>query len=279
LSKYDIDAAYLNAEIKEELYMKAPEGYSSYNNTFWKLNKDIYGLKQAGRAWNEKLNNVLLGINFNRLTSEPCIYIRKNSYNEIICIIAVYVDDILLIGKENEVLQVKEQIKTNFSIKDIGELDFIIGIKFEKCNNGYIMHQLGYINELLKKFKLEKCKPIKNLMPIESHELKAIKFDETLYRSAIGNLLYLAICTRPDILFSVNRAAIKNKNPTLEDWINVEKSLKYLKGTKNYGIKISGESNLMAYADADYGGDTITRKSTSGFLIMLGNSPSSWVNI
>jgi len=54
-------------------------------------------------------------------------------------------------------------------------------------------------------------------MPIESHELKAIKFDETLYRSAIGNLLYLAICTRPDILFSVNRAARKNKNPTLED--------------------------------------------------------------
>ena len=137
--------------------MKAPEGYSSYNITFWKLNKAIYGLKQAGRAWNEKLNNVLLGINFNRLTTEPWIYIRKNSYNEITCIIAIYVDDILLIGKENEVLQVKEQIKTNFCIKDIGELDFIIGIKFEKCNNDYVMHQLGYINELLKKFKLEKC--------------------------------------------------------------------------------------------------------------------------
>ena len=102
-------------------------------------------------------------------------------------------------------------------------------------------------------------------MPIESHELKAIKFDETLYRSAIGNLLYLAICTRPDILFSVNRAARKNKNPTLEDWMNVEKILKYLKGTKNYEIKISGESNLMAYADAYYGGDTITRKSTIRF--------------
>ena len=94
--------------------MKAPKGYSSYNNTFWKLNKAIYGLKKVGRAWNEKLNNVLLGINFNPLTSELCIYIRKNSYNKITCIIAVYIDDILLIGKENEVLKVKEQIKTNF---------------------------------------------------------------------------------------------------------------------------------------------------------------------
>ena len=58
--------------------------------------------------------------------------------------------------------------------------------------------------------------------------------------------------------------------------MNMEKILKYLKGTKNYGIKISGESNLKAYADADYGGDTIARKSISGFLIMLGNSPTSW---
>jgi hypothetical protein len=79
------------------------------------------------------------------------------------------------------------------------------------------MHQLGYINGLLKTFKLEKCKSTKTLKPIENHELKTKKFDETFYRSAIGNPLYLAICTRLDILFSVNRAARKNKNPTLED--------------------------------------------------------------
>ena len=73
-------------------------------------------------------------------------------------------------------LKLKELIKTNFSIKDIGELDIIIRIKFEKYNNGYLMHQIGYINELLKKFKLEKCKPSKNLKPNENHEFKAIKF-------------------------------------------------------------------------------------------------------
>jgi len=72
------------------------------------------------------------------------------------------------------------------------------------------MQQLGYTNELLKKFKLEKFKRTKNLKQIENHDLKAIKFDETLHRSAIGNLLYLAICTRPDILFSISRAARKN---------------------------------------------------------------------
>ncbi|KAG4097377.1 hypothetical protein H8356DRAFT_1353926 [Neocallimastix lanati (nom. inval.)] len=140
----------------QELYMKAPNG-----------------LKQAGRARNEKLNNVLL-VNLIHTYTLKRTAVEKMKYS---------------------------------NIKDIEELDFIIGIKFEKI----------YINELLKTFKLEKCKPTKNLKPIENHELKALKFDVILDREAIGNLLYLAICTRPDILISVNRAVRKNKNPTLED--------------------------------------------------------------
>jgi len=78
------------------------------------------------------------------------VYIKENKNKEIICILTVYVDDILIIGKKNEILDVKDQIKNIYKIKDIGEVDFVICIKFEKQKNGYILHQKGYIKELLK---------------------------------------------------------------------------------------------------------------------------------
>ena len=81
---------------------------------------------------------------------------------------------------------------------------------------------------MLNKYQLSKCTPVRNLKPVENKRLKNKKFNEKLYRSAIGNLLYLGVCTRPDIMFAVSRAARKNKNPTLEDWYNVKRIFKYL---------------------------------------------------
>ena len=272
----DVNAAYLNAELNEDIYIKAPKGHPMYNHGYLKLNKALYGLKQAGREWNETLNNTMVKMNFRRLTSEPCIYIKENNSKEIQCIIAVYVDDILLAGKEKEIIYVKEQIKEYFNIKDIGEVDFIIGIKFEKCGDGYIIHQKHYIKDLLIKFKLVNSPPTKNLKPIEDLALRKERCDETLYRSAIGNLIYLAICTRPDIIFAVSKAARRNKNPTLEDWANVQRIFKYLKYTINYGIKFTKDKHLRIFVDADYAGDIDSRKSTSGFLITIGGAPTSW---
>jgi len=218
IMQIDINAAYLNAKLTEDIYIKPPERYNNGSNQgYWKLKKALYGLKQAGRQWNDELNNSLLDMNFRRLVSEPCIYIKENEAKEIICIITVYVDDILIIGKDKDVLFVKDQIKEKYKIKDIGEVDFVIGIKFEKVSNGYILHQRGYLNELLKKCNLTRCNPTRNTKPVEDTNLRSKSYNETTYRSAIGNLLYLAVSTRPDIMFSVSRGARKNNNPTLED--------------------------------------------------------------
>jgi len=107
-------------------------------------------------------------MDFRRLNSEPCIYVKHNDKMEIVCILAVYVDDILISGKENEILSVKEQIKMIFNIKDMGEIDFVIGIKFEKYDSGYVMHQKQYIKDLLlNKFNLMNSLPVRNLKPTE----------------------------------------------------------------------------------------------------------------
>ena len=117
---------------------------------------------------------------------------------------------------------------------------------------------------------------IRTPKPVENMSLRKKTFDSTAYRSAFGNLLYLAICTRPDILLSVSRAAKRNDKPTYEDWENVIRILRYLKGTINYGIKITNNKKLNIYADSDFAGDTETRRSTTGFLFTIGNAPISW---
>ena len=86
----------------------------------------------------------------------------------------------------------------------------------------------------------------------------------------------MAICTRPDILFAVSKAARKAKEPTMEDWNNVMKILKYLKGTINFGLRFTRKKEIIAYVDADYAGDEETRRSTTGFIITMGGTPTSW---
>ena len=270
----DIKAAYLNAEVEEELYMETPEGFE--NPGFWKLNKAIYGLKQAGRMWNNKINETLLKLGFTRTKSEPCVYCKRDNKGNISCILAIYVDDIIISGKKNEINYVKSEIKNIFDLSDIGPVDFIIGIKFIKTKYGYIMHQLQYLNKILEKFKIEEYNQISSLTYIQDEELRKRSFDPKKYMQAVGSLLYLAMGTRPDILFATSKASRKNRNPTYEDWINVIKIFRYLKGTKYYGLSYTGNINLDVYVDADLGGDEETKRSTTGFIINMGKTPICW---
>ena len=100
--------------------MEPPKGHPDHNKYIWKLKKAIYGLKQSGMEWNNELNGYLLNIGFKRLTCEPCIYFTTDKHNKITCLIAVYVDDILLAGNKAKIDQIKNMIKNKFKIKEIG---------------------------------------------------------------------------------------------------------------------------------------------------------------
>jgi len=170
----------------------------------------------------------------------------------------------------------KDFNNTNNKMKDIGNVDYIIKIKFIKHKNGYFLHQHRYIDELLSKFNMKNCTPFRIMTPIENEDLRKVKVDETKYRSIIWNLLYLSICTRPDIIFSVSKAARRAKEPNMEDWNNLMRILRYLKGTKKFEINFKNNPNVKAYVDSDYGGDLETRRSTTGFLITFGGAPTNW---
>jgi len=273
----DIKAAYLNARLEEDIYMNIPEGMNQKG--YCKLNKVLYGLKQSDRMWNETLNKVLLKLNFKRFLIDPCVYIKKDENNNIKCLLAVYVDYIIVAGTSEEVnSKTKSLIKENFEATGVGEVDYIIGIKFVKYKDGYFIHQKKYLEDILKKFEINKYKPTSNMIPIENNILKSKKFNPTKYKQANGSLLYLAISTRPDILFSVGRASRKSKDPSYEDWYNVIKIFRYLKGKPDYGIKFKYNNKLefKVYVNADLGGDKDTRRSTTGFLMLINSAPTSW---
>jgi len=210
--------------------------------------------------------------------SEPCVYMKKNNQNKLTCILTVYVDDILLTGNEYEINNTKNLLKKHFNITDIGNVNTIIGIKFEKEKDGYLLQQKRYVENMLDKYDINKYKISSNMIPEKNEKLRKKKFNITRYQQAIGTLLYLALCTRPDIMFAVNKASRRSKDPTYEDWLNVIKIFRYLKGKPNYGLRYRKDAkmDLRAYVDSDFGGDEETRRSTTGYLILFDSTPTTW---
>ncbi len=130
--------------------MDPPEGINANSDDVWVLKKSLYGLKQSGRAWNDKIHDILTSMGFNHCTGDLCIY----TYNadDIYCALALYVDDILLACDSEDFLdKLKVDLKSNFNIIELGPAKFLLGIKI-KCNcsrHTISISQHRYINEML----------------------------------------------------------------------------------------------------------------------------------
>ena len=151
----DVKTAFLNGFLEEEVYMSQPEGFISKNkpNQVCKLKRSIYGLKQASRSWNIRFDETIKSFDFIKNVDEPCVY-KKTSGSAIVFLV-LYVDDILLIGNDIPMLQsVKVWLSNQFSMKDLGEASFILGIKIyrDRPNRMLGLSQKMYIEEVLRRF-------------------------------------------------------------------------------------------------------------------------------
>lgn len=168
----------------------------------------------------------------------------------------------------------------------MGDLQFYLGVAIERDENGiFYISQKQYILNILKKFRLEDCKESK--IPLDPGHGKRVEIHDAMkrpdiYRSAIGTLLFLSVNTRPDIAVSTSILGRKVTNPTESDWVELKRVIRYLKGTMDYKLKLGGdeeqsnEANIVGYADADWGGDTKDRKSTSGQCFKIYGGTVSW---
>jgi len=273
----DIKSAYLNADLEEKIYVNIPEGDKNYKKGYWLLNKALYGLKQSGRAWFITIKNFIIKCGFDQLKSEPCIFRKYDNNNNITCLIGIYVDDMIITCKSHDIENIINVIKQKFKISNCGEAKYLLGIIIERNFNSYLIHQRNFIENLLNTFKISNLKNAKT--PCTGDNIISennTPFDSTIYKSALGSLIYLSRATRPDIAFAVNKASRKCENPTYSDWRKIINILKYLNSTKNFKIKYDGQGDFVAYTDADFGGDTKDRKSTSGNIILMGKNPIMW---
>lgn len=261
--------------------MQLPVGYvCNDNKKVLKLKKAIYGLKQASREWHKKVDTCMLANGYIKSKIEPCLYIKIDGSSK--TIVTLYVDDFFVFSNDNtEMCHLKSVLSKNFELKDLGTVKDCLGmsVTFDIKNSTVTLSQEKYIDKLLSKFNMTDCKTINT--PIEV-SLKT-KREENCnsrnpYQELIGSLMYLVVLTRPDISFAVSFLSQFNNCNTEEQWLYAKRVLRYLKKTKQLGLKYykSKNVNIVGYVDADWSNDLNDRRSYSGYCYMLSGSVISW---
>ena len=219
--------------------MSQPPGFENSNKQLvCKLHKAIYGLKQAPRAWFDKLKTTLLQYNFRSSKCDPSLFIYTESSTVIYML--VYVDDIIVTGNNPTFIKsLVTKLNSEFSLKDLGNLDYFLGIEVRHQPNGaLILAQSKYIRDLLTKTRMDEANSISSPM-VGGCKLTKSGYesfsDPILYRSVVGALQYATI-TRPEISFPVNKVCQFMSDPTEQHWAAVKSILIYLAGTVNFGL-------------------------------------------
>ena len=286
----DVKTAFLNGNVEEELYMIQPEGFVDPKDAgkVCKLQRSIYGLKQASRSWNLRFDEVIKGFGFVQNYKEACVY--KKVSGSSVAFLVLYVDDILLIGNDVELLNsIKGYLNNSFSMKDLGEAAYILGIKIYRDRSRRLigLSQSTYLDKVLKKFKMDQAKkgflPMlqgkalsKTQCPTTANERE--RMSKIPYASAIGSIMYAMLCTRPDVSHALSLTSRFQSDPGEEHWTAVKNILKYLKRTKDMFL-VYGDCEELAvkgYVDASFDTDPDDSKSQTGYVFVLNGAAVSW---
>lgn len=207
LGQMNVKSAYLHSPIEEEIYLEQPEGVTKRGENgqtlVCKLNKSIYGLKQAAKNWYESLANLLIKNGFQRSRNDCCLFVRKEK-DGTFSYILVWIDDMIIAGAPEVVNGNKSMLEKNFKMDDRGELHWFLGMRILRSGDKITVDQEKYIENVLDQFNMSNCKPVAtpgevNLKLAKNSDEQQL-VDEKLYRSLVGSLLYIGKQTRPDIL-------------------------------------------------------------------------------
>ena len=294
----DIGNAYVNAEVKENIFLNAPEGLEHLtveerqgftSGELVQLLKSLYGLKQAGRNWNQLLIDFLVKLGFEQSTVDPCLFYGTPKSILGIIMLIIYVDDILCLATQNGYKNLVRDIKEigKFEVSDLGLAKCFLGIEIQRHEGLIELKQSKDIDKMLKKFGMTDCKYVDTPLGVNAQkELvenpEAEPIDITTYRSLVGCLQYLQVWTRPDISQATGFLSRFLVSPNEINWKHAKRVLRYLKGTQNNSLiyrrstkaatfnsksLLKGDTFILdGYSDSDWGNDLIRRRSTTGYI-------------
>jgi hypothetical protein len=287
IHQIDIQNAFCCSEIEGDVYMDPPEGMELPEGMCFKLQKSLYGLKSAPKSWNKTIDKALKALHFKPTVSDPCLYSRWSGGKQYL--ILVYVDDILIAGERVQHIQeIKDSICNKFAMTDMGELDNFLNANITQTREKITVDQTHYCKQVLQTFDfLVKKKTCVTPLPAEAVKELAEgievteEHDEDVksypYRQVVGSLLYLAMYTKPEISYAVGVLSRFNDKKTAASCKLATHLLRYLNGQPQCVIEFKGNKlDLHAFSDADWAGDILTRRSTTGYIVFAAGGPISW---
>ncbi|GJU85926.1 retrotransposon protein, putative, ty1-copia subclass [Tanacetum coccineum] len=288
----DVKTAFLNGYLDEDIYMVQPEGFVDPNHPrkVYKLQRSIYGLKQASRSWNKRFNKEIKRFYFNQNLDEPCVYQKASGSN--VTFLILYVDDIIIMGNHIPSLQsVKDYLGKCFAMKDLGKEAFILGIKIYRDRSKQLigLGQNAYMDKILKRYKMDNSKrghiPMQERLDLNktqgaSTPKEVKRMQNAPYASIVCSIMYVVRCTRPDVAFAQNITSRFQQNPGELYWTAVKNILKYLRNTKDmflvYGGNPEAELRVDCYCDAGFETDRDDTKSQIGYVFILNGGAVDW---
>jgi len=252
LHQMDVKTAFLNGELNEEIYIEQPVGFvvKGQEKKVCKLKRSIYGLKQSSRQWYLRFHKEVMSFDFTMIDEDHCIYVKKSNGNFVI--LSLYIDDILLVGYNLEYVKtVKSWLSKLFDMKDMGETDYILGVKIQRDRSKKFLSlsQETYIKKILERFRMNSCKSMDT--PVARGETlsleicqKTEKEKEDMFRVSysrvVGSLMYAMMCTHLDICYDVSLVSRYQSNPRRDHWKTLKRTFRYLKGTSDHSLCYSG---------------------------------------
>lgn len=212
--------------------------------------------------------------------NEHTLYVKKEGQGDLV-ILSLYVDDLLVTGKNEEmILAFKEEMKKRVEMTDLGLMNYFLGMEVNQCEDGIFISQTKYAREIVKRFKMEHCKPISTPLVVNEKLSKddgSKEVDLRQYRSLVGSLLYLT-ATRPDLIFATSLLSRFMSKPSDVHMGTAKTVLRYLKVTLEFGTfyQPCSDPRLIAYSDSDWAGSVDDMKSTSGYALTFGSGVFSW---
>ena len=294
LHQMDVETAFLNANVEEDVYMEVPEGVDAPAGTVCKLIKALYGIRQAPNAWHADIAYTLVYImGYTPSKHDPCLFVKLSKTKRKI-LWPLFVDDCFPSCHTADLSEMnadKALLMSIYKIKDGGEATCLLGMRIRRDRKARTIHldQQAYTERLLKDYGLTAAKPVSTPMITdeatgkEEEEVETTATERDSFATIVGRLSYPAGCTRPDISFAVNSLARGLVNPTSAHRKAAVRVLRYLAGTPTLGITFGGSLSarpLVAWSDANWAGkdEENNGRSTSGWIVQLGTGPIGWAS-